>query len=256
MRALLAITQKELRAYFASPVAYVVAAVFLLVSGFLYYSIVTIVARQTLQFLQFQGMTPQLSINEMILRPTYRNMTVILVLITPILTMRLFAEERKSRTIELLMTSPISITTIVVGKYVASLIIYLLMLTLTVYMPILMALFGSVEWGPILSGYLGLFLIGSVFIAVGLFASTITENQIIAASVSFGLLLVFWLLGWAAMAAGSTGLGQILAYLSFFDHLDNFMKGIVDASDVTYFLSLIAFGLFLAHRVVESQRWV
>lgn len=255
MRALLALIRKELRTYFASPVAYVVAAVFLLISGFLYYSIVTIVARQSLQFLQFQGFTPQFSINEMILRPTYRNMTVILVLIAPLLTMRLFAEEMKSRTMELLMTSPVSIAVLVAGKYLAALILYLLMLGLTAYMPILMALFGSVEWGPILSGYLGLFLVGAVFLAIGLFASTVTENQIIAASTAFGLLLVLWLLGWASAAAGSTGLGQVLAYLSLFEHLDNFMKGVVAAADITYFVSLIAFALFLAHRVVESRRW-
>ncbi len=255
MRALVCLIQKELRAYLASPVAYVVGAIFLLVSGFLYASITTVVARQTLQFLQFQGFTPQLSINEMILRPTYRNMVVVLILITPILTMRLFAEEKRSRTIELMMTSPISIATIIFGKYLAALSLYVLMLSLTVYMPILMALFGSVEWGPVLSGYLGLVLIGAVFLAIGLFGSTLTENQIIAASVSFGLLLVFWLLGWAATAAGSGEVGRLLTYLSFFEHLDNFMKGVIDLGDIVYFVSLAAFGLFLAHRVVESQRW-
>lgn len=255
MRPLICLIQKELRTSLASPVAYVVGAIFLLVSGLLFSNITALVARQTLQFLQFQGFTPQLSINEMILRPTYRNMAVVLILITPILTMRLFAEEKRSRTIELLMTSPISITTIIFGKYLAALGLYVIMLGLTVYMPILMALFGSIEWGPILTGYLGLILLGAVFLSIGLFASTLTENQIIAASVSFGLLLVFWLLGLAAMAAGSGVLGQLLTYLSFFEHLDNFIKGIIDVGDIVYFVSLAAFGLFLSHRVVESQRW-
>jgi len=255
VRGLLAVMRKELRAYLVSPVAYVVIAMFLVTVGFLYSSIVMIVARQSIQLMRFQGFQSQLSINEMVLHPTFRNATVILLFIMPLLTMRLFAEEKKGRTMELLLTSPISITAIVVGKFLAALMLYALMLLLTLYAPILMALFGQIEWGPVFVSYLGLLLVGSSFLALGLFTSALTENQVIAASSAFGMLLLFWLLGFAGQAAEGRVVGQLLQYLSIFGHLDNFLKGLLVTTDVVYFVSFTVFGVFLTHRAVESHRW-
>jgi len=255
MNHLWTITLKEVRSYFKSPVAYVLIGVFLIINGYLFSNIVSFASRQSVQMLRFQGAAPQINLNELVFRPTFHNMSVVLLLIIPILTMRLFSEEKKSRTNELLMTSPISISEIVLGKYLGVLMIYLMMLGLTLYMPILLAIYGQLNWGVMFSGYLGLVLLGAVFLSIGLFASSVTENQIIAALVSFGLLLMIWLLGWAAAAVEGTGMGQVFSYLSILDHFNGLLRGLVEIKTIVYYLSLVAFSLFLTHRVVESQRW-
>ncbi|HEY5600051.1 MAG TPA: ABC transporter permease [Candidatus Manganitrophaceae bacterium] len=254
MRNILTIASKELKLYFVSPIAYVVAMVFLAVSDFLFYNIVVSYSSISTQMMRFQGNLPQLNIHEAVFRPTFLNMSVILLLIMPLLTMRLLAEEKKGRTNELLMTSPVTITEIVLGKFFAAMIVYLLMLALTLHLPLILSTYSDVAWKPLLSSYLGLFLMGGVFLSMGLFASALTENQIIAAVISFGILIGLWLIGVTAQGAGG-GAGEVLSYLSLVEHLDNFVKGLIDTRDLTYFVSLMTLGLFLAHRVVESQRW-
>jgi len=255
MNKLLAIGFRELRSFLVSPIAAVCVAMFLLVTGYLFYTIVIAASMQTRMMLRMQQMAPQLNINEMILAPSLRNFSVILLLIVPILTMRLIAEERKQKTSELLLTSPVTVTQIILGKYFAVLALYGVMLGLTLYMPLLLGRFGSVVWWPVLSGYLGLFLVGAVFLAVGLLASALTENQMIAAIISFSLLIVMWLLGWVGTVTADTQTGPLLTYLSLLEHLNNFLAGLIDTKDIVYLLGLIVLSLFLAHRVVESQRW-
>ncbi len=254
MKGILAITGKELRVYFTSPMAYVVIAMFLLINGYLFYNIVFFAANQSMQLMRLQA-PPQVNINELIFRPSFHNMSVILLLTLPMLTMRLLAEEKKIKTVELLMTSPISIIDILFGKYLAALLIFALMLLLTGFMPVLMSLYGDLQWKPILAGYLGLIMLGGVFLSFGLLASSLTENQIIAGFVGFGLTLLLWLMGWASQGAGDTPLASVFTYLSVGEHFDNFIKGLIDTGDLVYLLSLIAVGLFLTHRVLESQRW-
>jgi len=255
MSKLLAICAREWRSLIVSPVAAVCVAMFLLVTGYLFYTIVIAASMQTRMLLRMQQMAPQLNVNEMILAPSLRNFSVILLLIVPILTMRLMAEEKKQKTSELLLTSPVTVTQIILGKYLAVLALYGLMLGLTLYMPLLLGRFGTIAWWPVLSGYVGLFLVGAVFLAVGLLASSLTENQMIAAITSFSLLLVMWLLGWAGAVTADSQAGQLLTYLSMLEHLNNFLAGLIDTKDVAYLLGLAAVSLFLAHRVVESQRW-
>lgn len=255
MKGLLAMVGKELRVYFTSPMAYVVIAVFLLINGYLFYNIVLFTINQSMQLIRLQGAMPQINANELIFRPVFHNMAVIMILTLPMLTMRLLAEEKKVKTAELLMTSPISIIEILLGKYLAALLIFALMLLLTGFMPALMELYGKLQWGSILTGYLGLLMLGGVFLSFGLLASSLTENQIIAGFVGFGLILLLWLMGWASQGAGDTGLGLVLSYLSIGEHFENFSKGLIDTGDLVYLLSLIAVGLFLTHRVIESQRW-
>ena len=255
MRNLITLIGKELKLYFISPIAYVVGAVFLIIIGFLFYNIVVLFARQSLQFMRLQGMTPQLDIHEAVFRPTFLNMGVVLLLIMPILTMRLFSEEKKMKTTELLMTSPLTITEIVMGKYLAAFLVYSVFLALTFSMPLLIGVYSTIDWGPLGSSYLGLLLLGGAFLAVGLFASSLTENQIIAAVISFGILLCLWILSVAARTVGSESLGGVLNYLSLYEHLDHFIRGLVSTSDLIFYFSFIAFNLFLTHRVVESQRW-
>ena len=255
MRNILTLIGKELHLYFISPIAYVVAMVFLAVSDFLFYSQIRFYSGLSLQMMQFQGNMPELNIHDAIFRPTLMNMSVILLLIMPLLTMRLFAEEKKGRTNELLMTSPITITEIVLGKFLAAMTVYLLLLILSLHLPLILSVATEVSWKPLLSSYLGLFLMGGVFLAMGLFASSLTENQIIAAVISFGILIGLWLTGATAHGAGGSAAAEVANYLSMLDHLDNFVKGLISTRDLTYFLSMTALGLFLTHRVVESQRW-
>ncbi|MFQ5950026.1 MAG: ABC transporter permease [Nitrospiria bacterium] len=255
MRNILTLAGKEFRLYFISPIAYVVAMVFLAVSDFLFYSQVRFYSGLSMQMMQFQGNLPQLNIHQAVFRPTFLNMSIILLLIMPLLTMRLFSEEKKARTTELLMTSPLRITEIVLGKFLAAWGVYLLLLVLTLHLPMILSIVTEISWKPLFASYLGLFLMGGVFLSMGLFASALTENQIIAAVISFGILIGLWLAGATAHRAGETPLGQVTNYLSLMGHLDNFVKGLISTRDLTYFISMTLFGLFLTHRVVESQRW-
>ncbi len=255
MRKTLAIMGKELRIYFNSPIAYVVTAIFILITGYLFYNIVIFASSQSMQIMRVQGSLPQINLNELIFRPTFHNMAVILMLTLPLLTMRLLAEEKKNKTIELLMTSPVSLTSIVLGKFLAALGVYTFMLALTAYMPLLMGYYGTIQWPPILTGYLGIWFLGAVFISIGLFASSLTENQIISSFVSFGVIILLWLIGWLAQGLGDTGLGPFLAYLSIGEHTDRLIKGVLDTRDFVYLASMIGFSLFLTQRVLESQRW-
>lgn len=255
MSGLLAIINKELRIYFTSPIAYVVIAVFIAINGYLFYNIVIFTVNQSMQLIRIQGVMPQININDMIFRPVFHNMAVIMILTLPMLTMRLLAEEKKAKTTELLMTSPLSITQIIIGKYLAVFLIFTLMLLLSGFMPMMLDIYGDLQWEPILAGYLGLLLLGGVFLSFGLLASSVTENQIVAGFLGFGFLLFLWMMGWVSQGTSGTVITSIFSYLSISGHFDNFVKGLIDSKDVIYLLSLISTGLFLAHRVLDSQRW-
>ncbi|TAJ10322.1 MAG: ABC transporter permease [Nitrospirae bacterium] len=250
-----AIVAKELRSYFVSPIVYVVGAVFLLIFGVLSYLAVVNAGAQAVRLMQIQGAAAQLNLNDLVFRPTFYSIAIILLLILPLLTMRLFAEERKLRTFELLMTSPIGINEMVVGKFLGAYAIFLGLLGLSGIVPVILSFYSSFDWNPVLTGYLGLALLGALFLATGVLASALTENQIVAAFLSFGLLILVWLLGGVGSVLGDTPLGNILSYLSFIEHYDRFVRGLVDTKDLVYYSSGMLLMLFLAHRVVESQRW-
>jgi ABC-2 type transport system permease protein len=208
-----------------------------------------------MQQMQVKGVIPELHVNELVFRPVFGNLAIILLLLLPMLTMRLFAEERKMRTMELLMTSPITVTEMVIGKYLATTVVFAGMVGLTGLTPLMLSFFTDIEWMPLGAAYFGLFLLGALFLSVGLFASALTENQIIAVFVSFGILLLFWMAGWAAEALQGQAIGQVLLYLSVVDHFEPFVSGLVDTRDIVYYLTSIIFWIFLTHRVIESQRW-
>ncbi len=246
--------KKEMRLYFGSPVAYVVFTFFLLISGwffsqiFLFYSDISMRSFMQPQFGQ------NLSITDNVMRPLFTNMSVVLLLFIPMLTMRLFAEEKRAGTMELLLTYPVRDGEVLAGKFLAAAALYLLLLALTFLYPGLVAYFTRVEWGPILTGYLGLLLVGSTFLAVGLLISSLTENQIVAGFGTFGVLLAFWVIGWGAEFAGGN-LRAVLQYLSVTEHMDGFSRGLVDTKDLVYYGSAIVLALFLALRSLESKRW-
>ncbi len=254
MKNIWAICKKEIKAYFTSPIAYVIITVFLVLIGFFFYSLIWWFNSQSLQMAQNQYSYQQLNINQMVYSPLFHNMSIILLLMVPLLTMRLFSEEKRRQTDELLFTSPISVNQIILGKYFASLFVLLVMLFLTGIFSIFVFAYGNPEPVPILNGYLGLFLMGAAFIAVGIFFSSLTENQIVAAILTFGTLLLFWILSWASYSAGGIW-KSVLNYLSFIQHFDDITRGILDTTDLVYYLSFIFLGLFLTHSVIQSRRW-
>ena len=247
--------KKEMRLYFGSPVAYVVFTFFLLISGWFFSQIFLFYSDASMRsFMQPQFGAQNLNVIDSVIRPLFTNMSVVLLFFIPMLTMRLFAEERKSGTFELLLTYPVRDGEVLAGKYLAALALYVLLLVLTLLYPGLIAYFTRVEWGPILSGYLGLVLTGAVFLAVGVLVSSLTENQIVAGFGTFGVLLGFWIVGWGAEVAGGN-LRTGLPYLSIGDHLDGFTRGLIDTKDLVYYLTGIALALFFTLRSLESKRW-
>lgn len=249
-----AMIAKELRSYFVSPVIYVVGGVFLFIFGFLAYLLVKATGAQVIQLIQMQS-EAEINLNDLVFRGLFINMRFVLLLILPILTMRLFAEERKLRTFEFLMTAPIRINEIVAGKFLGACLIYFGLLLFTMLVPAVLALFSDFDWYPVLTGYVGLALLGALFLSIGVFASTLTENQIVAAFTSFGMLLLLWLLSGMGSILGDSVTGQFFSYLSFMEHYDRLINGLIDTKDLVYFASGAILMLFLSHRVVESTRW-
>ena len=249
-----AIAKRELKTYFSSPIFYVVTVVFLVLTGFFFASAVSWFSQQSIQLAQNPQYYQYVNINQMVFTPLFHNMSIILLLMLPLLTMRLFAEEKKIGTEELLFTSPLSVNQIILGKYLAALGVLAIMLILTMLPAALTFLWGNPELPQFLNGYLGLFLMGAAFIAVGLFFSSLTENQIVSAMLTFGALLLFWILNWASYSM--TGLWKgVLNYLSIFQHFDDMTRGILDTKDVAYYLSFAFVGIFLTHSVIQSRRW-
>jgi ABC-2 type transport system permease protein len=248
------IAKKELRAYFTSPIAYVAITVYLVLVGFFFYSLIWWFNSQAMQMAQNQYYASQININQQVFSPLFHNISIILLLMIPLLTMRLLAEEKKIGTEELLYTSPLSVAQIILGKFLASLLVLAGMLALTAVLGGFAFLYGNPEIAPLLTGYLGLLLMGAAFLALGLFFSSLTENQIVSAVLTFGALLLFWIVNWAAYSA--TGVWkEVLNYLSLFQHFDNLTQGILDTTDIVYYLSFAFFGLFLTHSVIQSRRW-
>lgn len=235
MKNVIAIARRELGTYFTSPIAYVVTAALLAIAGFMFERILFFSREATLRYL-------------------FTNLATILLFVAPALTMRLLAEERRSGTIELLLTAPVRDWEVIWGKWLASFILFLAMLSLTLVYPLVLERFGDPDWGPIGSGYLGLILLGGALLALGTLTSTLTRNQIIAAVLGVALCVGLWLI--AALAESNEGaLNSGLRYLALGEHFFDFLKGVVDTRDVIYYLSVIAGALFLATRVLETRRW-
>ena len=249
-----AIFKKEMRLYFTSPVAWVVLTIFLFIAGYFFASIFSFFSQASIQSAMNPQMGRDLNVTDSVMRPLFSNISVILLLLMPLVTMRLFAEERRAGTIELLLTYPVRDGAVLAGKYLAALGLYALMIGLTVLYPLIVVYFARLEWGPVLTGYLGLLLMGATFIAVGVFASSLTENQIVAAVTTFGVLLIFWILGWSADYAGGS-IGRVLQFLSILEHNDSFSKGVLDTKDLLYYVNFTALALFLTLRSLEARRW-
>jgi ABC-2 type transport system permease protein len=254
MSNILAITQKELKGYFASPIAYVVIGFYALIFGFFFYSLVLYFDRQSMQMMGLGGGAPAVNVNENLIRPAFLNAMVVFLFVLPMITMRTYSEEKRSGTIELLLTSPLTDFQIIVGKFLGAMALYAAMLAVTLIHIGLLFWAGRPEWIPILTTYLGLLLMGGCFIAVGLLISSLTKNQIVAVMVTFSVFLLLWVINWIASFTGPTT-QQVLNYLSITDHLDDFTRGIIDTKHLVYYVSFICFGLFLTARAVDTERW-
>ena len=255
MRNVVAIARRELQSYFASPIAYVMLGLFALIFGWMFYSFLRFFAEQSLRMSQMGMQGPQaLNVNEMMIRPLLLQAGVVVLFFLPMLTMRSFAEEKRSGTIELLLTSPLSDWEIVLGKYAGAMSLYVVMLAVSALNFAWLFAFGNPEVGPIVVGYLGLLLMGGSFVAIGLFISNLTRNQLVAAALTFSVLLMLLLVNWIGDSSGPI-VRAIVSGLSVFQHFEDFSRGVIDTQHVVYYLSFIGFGLFLAARSVDADRW-
>jgi ABC-2 type transport system permease protein len=254
MRNVLAIAGKEVRSYFASPIAYIITGLFALIFGIFYMAAVTWFAEQSLGMGQFGPMPRNVNINQDLIRPLLLNATVVMLFLLPMVTMRTYSEEKRSGTIELLLTSPVTDLQIIIGKFLGALVLYGVMLLVTVLYVSMLLPYSDPEWKPIAAGYLGLLLLGGGFLSFGLFVSSLTKNQIVAAVGTFSLVLVLWIIDWLSDQAGPTT-RTVVSYLSITQHFEDFAKGVIDTKHVVYYLTFIIFGLFLTAKSVDSERW-
>ncbi len=254
MRKVGAIYRKELTYYFQSITAYVMIGLFLALAGYFFYSIFRYYNYMSFQSARDPSIAGMLNLIDGVIRPLMGNVSVVLLFTLPLLTMRLLAEEKRQGTFELLLTYPLSDLEAVAGKYLAALTVYGVMLGGTLLYPIMLFAFAHPEPGPIVTSYLGLFLLGASFIAMGIFFSSLTSSQIVAGVATFGVSLFFLVIGWMVPLVGPT-MGAVLSQFSILEHLDTFAKGIVNLQDVTYYLFLTVFFLFMTLRSLESAHW-
>ena len=259
MRGLIAIYRKEMGHYFVSPIAYMVAGVFLVLTGFFFYQFVVLFTENALQA-TMQGMRmgrpPEIDAPGLVIRNFFGLLGTVVLFVAPMLTMGNYTEEKKRGTMELLMTSPLRELDIVLGKFLATLSLFALMLLPTVLYQAVLFLSSEPRppWRLILAGYLGVLLLGGVLIALGGFLSSLTENQIVASMTTFGLFLMLWVIDIGARGS-SSAMGEVLQYVSILRHYDDFTRGVIDTSGLIFYASMIVLGLFLTHRSVDALRW-
>jgi ABC-2 type transport system permease protein len=253
MRNILTICGKELRGYFSSPIAYLLMGLFGLVFGFFFYSATAYFVVAGLRS-QMGGQQQPMSVNEMVIAPLLGNASVVGLFLVPLISMRLFAEEKRSGTIELLMTSPLHDWEIILGKWLGAMAMYLSILAISAINVGLLFIWGHPDWRPILTGYLGLILQGGTILALGTFISTTTRNQIIAGATTFSVCLLLWVLSWVS-SYNEAPWAQAVAYCSILTHYEPFSRGVIDSKDVVFYLSAIFLGLFLTSRSLDSLRW-
>ncbi len=247
------ILRKELRSYFVSPVAYLLLIMFGLIFGFFFWNALGYFVIEGME-MQMRGQTFPMSINEEIIRPLLSNAGVVGLFFIPMITMRLFAEEKRTGTIELLATSPVRDMEIILGKWLAAVALYACLLLFTALNFAFLFAYGNPDWKPLAIGYLGLLLQAGALLAIGAFISTLTKNQIIAGAATFGVCLLLWVLDWVS-GYNSAGWAQVLAYMSVITHFDSFARGVLASKDAIFYLSVAFLGLFLTARSMEALRW-
>lgn len=251
VRNVLAIAGKELRSYFASPIAYIIIGLFALLFGYFFYVFVNFFVDESQRAMMGGG---SVNVNELMIRPLLQNAAVIMLFLIPMITMRTYSEEKRSGTIELLLTSPVTDVQIILGKFLGAMGLFVAMLLVTAIDVGILFLLGNPEWKPVVTGYLGLLLMGGSIISIGLLISSLTKNQIVAGALTFAVVLMLWVINWMDQASGPTA-RVLLSFLSITQHLEDFTRGIIDTKHIVYYLSFITFGLFLTAKSVDSERW-
>jgi len=255
MSNILAIAHKELKSYFNSPIAYIVIGFWALLYGYFFVALLNYFVRQSMQMGQMGMQGPQaMNLNQQLIRPLLQNVLILILFLMPMVTMRSYSEEKRSGTIELLLTSPLTDFQIIMGKFLGAMALYSAMLAVTLIHVGFLFVYGRPEWKPLVTAYLGLLLMGGCFISVGLFISSLTRNQIVAGMVTFAVFLLLWIITWIGSFSGPT-VDKLTQYLSIVDHYDDFGKGVIDTTHLIYYVSFITFGLFLTAKAVDSERW-
>lgn len=253
MRNIWVICRKELRSYFASPIAYLLLTMFALIFGFFFWNALGYFVLMGMES-QMRGQGFPMNLNEEVIRPLLSNASVVGLFFIPMITMRLFAEEKRNGTIELLTTSPVTDLEVILGKWLAAVGLYACMLLFTAVNFAFLFRYGHPDWKPLAIGYLGLLLQAGGLLAIGTFISTLTKNQIIAGAATFGVCLLLWVLEWVSGSETATW-AQVLAYMSVITHFESFSKGVLDLKDAIFYVSVIFLGLFFTARSMESLRW-
>src|SRR6202040_3757299 len=241
MRNVWIICRKELRSYFVSPVAYILLAMFAVIFGFFFWNILGYFVFRGMES-QMRGQMMPMNVNEEVICPLLSNISVIGLVLIPMIPLGLFAGEKRTGTIELLATSPVSDVEVILGKWLSAMVLYASMLLLTAVNFLFIFKYGRPDWKPLVIGYLGLLLQAGALLAIGTFISTLTKNQIIAGAATFGVCLLLWILEWPSyLAPGPTA--KVLAYMSVVTHIESFSKGVLDSRDAIYYLTLVFLGL-------------
>jgi ABC-2 type transport system permease protein len=253
MRNVWTIYRKELNSYFVSPIAYILLLMFALVFGFFFWNALGMFVYYGIES-QMRGQMYPMNVNEQVIRPLLSNISVVGLFFIPMITMRLFAEEKRNGTIELLATSPIRDAEVIAGKWLAAVTLYASMLLFSAVNFSFLFRYGNPDWKPLAIGYLGLLLQAGALLAIGTFVSSLTRNQIIAGAVTFGVCLLLWVLEW--VSGYETAMwARVLSYMSVITHYESFGKGVLATKDAIYYVTLIFLGLFLTARSMESLRW-
>jgi ABC-2 type transport system permease protein len=247
------ICRKELGSYFVSPVAYLLLTMFGLIFGFFFWNALGFFVVESVE-MQMRGQMLPMNLNEQVIRPLLSNVGVIGLFFIPMITMRLFAEEKRTGTIELLATSPIRDLEIILGKWLAAMLLYSCLLLFTAVNFAFLFRYGNPDWKPLAMGYLGLLLQAGALLAIGTFISTLTKNQIIAGAATFGVELLLWVIAWVGEYETATW-ARVLSYLSIITHFESFGRGVLDSKDAIFYLTVIFLGLFFTARSMESLRW-
>ena len=253
MKNVLIICDKEIKSYFSSPIAYLLMTIFALIFGYFFFSATAYFVMNSMQ-MQMQGQNQPMNVNDFIVGPLLGNASVVGLFLIPMISMRLFAEEKRQGTMELLMTSPLKDWEIILGKWLGAMVMYACVIGISALNVAVLFAYGNPDWRPIAVGYLGLLLQGGCLLAIGTFISTTTRNQIIAGGATFAVCLLLWVLDWVS-SYEQAGWAKVIAYCSVLTHFEPFSKGVIDSKDVIFYLSMIFLGLFLTARSLESLRW-
>ena len=249
------IAMREFRVYFTSPIAYIVLAMFALIYGYFFTTGLAFFLDYSANAGAQGGMgAPPMNVNQFVIEPTLGNMTIVLLFLVPMISMRLFAEEKRSGTIELLLTSPVPDYQIIIGKWLGALMLFGCMLLVAVANLAILFVYSTPDWRPVLVALLGLVLMGGAMLAVGTFLSTLTKNQIVAGALTFGVLLLLWVLNWLS-SFQTSAFARLCDYLAISGHFEQFSRGVIELKDLLYYLSAITLGLFLSKRSLEALRW-